>query len=79
MGGVLEVTSRELKIFQGGLRIFGESENISSVWVEVFSCWLRLFWVLKLLQGMIFFLQIEIFLGGGRLIFFQRLKVFSGD
>ena len=31
MGGVLEVTSRELKSFQMGLRIFGEIENFSSV------------------------------------------------
>ena len=37
MGGVLEVTSRELKNFQRGLRIFGEIENFSSVWVEAFS------------------------------------------
>ena len=31
---VLEVTSRELEIFQRGLRVFGEIENFSSVWVE---------------------------------------------
>ena len=37
MGGILEVTSRELKISQKGLRIFGEIENFSSVGVEVFS------------------------------------------
>ena len=37
MGGVLEVTSRELKIFQKGLRISGEIENFSSVVVEAFS------------------------------------------
>ena len=36
MGGVLEVTLRELKIFQKGLRIFGEIENFSSVGVEGF-------------------------------------------
>ena len=38
MRGVLEVTLRELKIFQkAGLRIFGEIENFSSVGVEAFS------------------------------------------
>ena len=37
MGAVLEVTSRELKKFQKGLRIFGKIENFSSVGVEVFS------------------------------------------
>ena len=37
MGGVLEVTSRELKNFQRGLRAFGEIENFSSVGVEAFS------------------------------------------
>ena len=37
MGGVLEVTSRELKIFQSGLRVFGEIENFSSIRVEAFS------------------------------------------
>ena len=37
MGGVFEVTSRELKIFQRGLRIFVEIENFSRVGVEVFS------------------------------------------
>ena len=31
MGGDLEVTSRELNIFQRGLRVFGEIENFSSV------------------------------------------------
>ena len=31
MGGVLGVTSRELNIFQRGLRVFGEIENFSSV------------------------------------------------
>ena len=36
-GGVLEVTSRELKIFQMGLRIFREIEKFSSVEVEIFS------------------------------------------
>ena len=36
-GGVLEVTSRELKIFQKGLRIFREIENFSGVGVEAFS------------------------------------------
>ena len=36
-GGSTEVTSRELKIFQKGLRIFGEIENFSSVGVEDFS------------------------------------------
>ena len=35
-GGVLEVTSRELKFFQMGLRIFGEIENFSSVEVQFF-------------------------------------------
>ena len=35
MGGVLEVTSRELKIFHNGLRVFGEIANFSSVGVEV--------------------------------------------
>ena len=37
MGGVLEITSRELKIFQRGLKIFGEIENFSSVGVKTFS------------------------------------------
>ena len=37
MGGVLEVTSKELKIFQKGLRIFEEFEKFSSVGVEAFS------------------------------------------
>ena len=37
MGGVLEVTSRELKNFQRGLRIFGEIKKISSVGVQAFS------------------------------------------
>ena len=37
MGEVLEVTSRELKIFQRGLRVFGDIENFSSVGVEAFS------------------------------------------
>ena len=37
MGGVLEVTSRELKIFQKGLRNFREIEIFSSVGVEAFS------------------------------------------
>ena len=37
MGGVLEVTSRELKIFQRWLRVFGEIEKFSSVEVEAFS------------------------------------------
>ena len=37
MQGVLEANSRELKIFQRGLRIFGEMENFSNVGVEVFS------------------------------------------
>ena len=37
MGGVLDVTSRELKIFQKGLRNFGEIEIFSSVRVEAFS------------------------------------------
>ena len=37
MGGVLEVTSRELKFFQRGLRIFGEIENVSNVGVEALS------------------------------------------
>ena len=37
MGGVLDVTSRELNIFQTGLRFFGEIENFSSVGVEAFS------------------------------------------
>ena len=37
MGGVLEVTSRDLKIFPRGLRIFVEIENFSSVGVEAFS------------------------------------------
>ena len=36
MGGVLEVTSRKLKIFQ---KILGEIENFSSVGVEAFSRW----------------------------------------
>ena len=31
------VTSRELKMFPGGLRIFGEIDNFSSVGVEAFS------------------------------------------
>ena len=34
MGGVLEVTSTELKIFQRGLRIFGEIKNFSSIGVS---------------------------------------------
>ena len=34
--GVLEVTSRELKNFQRGLRIFGEIKTFSSVGVEAF-------------------------------------------
>ena len=33
---VLEVTSRELKNFQSGLRIFGEIKKFSSVGVEAF-------------------------------------------
>ena len=37
MGGVLEVTSKEWKIFQKGLRVFGEIEKFSSVRVEAFS------------------------------------------
>ena len=37
MRGVLELTSRQLNIFQKGLRIFGEIENFSSVGVEAFS------------------------------------------
>ena len=37
MRGVLELTSRELNIFQKGLRIFGEIENFSSVGFEAFS------------------------------------------
>ena len=37
MRGVLELTSRELNIFQKGLRIFGEIENFSSVGVKAFS------------------------------------------
>ena len=37
MGGVLEFISSELKIFQKGLRIFGEIENFSSVGVEASS------------------------------------------
>ena len=36
MKGVLEVTSRELKNFQKGLRIFGEIKTFSSVGVEAF-------------------------------------------
>ena len=36
MKGVLEVTSRELKKFQRGLRIFGEIKTFSSVGVEAF-------------------------------------------
>ena len=36
MKGVLEVTSRELKNFQRGLRIFGEIKTFSSVGVEAF-------------------------------------------
>ena len=36
MKGVLEVTSRELKNFQRGLRIFGEIKTVSSVGVEAF-------------------------------------------
>ena len=35
--GVLVVTSRELKIFQRGSKVFGEIENFSSVGVEAFS------------------------------------------
>ena len=35
--GSLEVTSRELKIFQSGLRVCEEIENFSSVGVEAFS------------------------------------------
>ena len=34
--GVLEVTSRELKNFQKGLRIFGEIKTFSSVGVKDF-------------------------------------------
>ena len=34
---MIEVTSKELKNFQRGLKIFGEIENFSSVGVEVFS------------------------------------------
>ena len=34
---ILEVTSRELKNFQMGLKTFGEIENFSSVVVETFS------------------------------------------
>ena len=37
MRAVLEVTSRELKNFQRGLRIFGEIKKISIVGVEAFS------------------------------------------
>ena len=38
MRGVLEVTSRELKNFQRGLRIFfGEIKKFSCVGVEAFS------------------------------------------
>ena len=37
MRGVLEVTSRELKNFQRGLRIFGEIKTFTSVGVEAFS------------------------------------------
>ena len=37
MVGVLELTSRKLKIFPRFFRVFGEIENISSVWVEAFS------------------------------------------
>ena len=37
MGGVLEVTSKELKTFQRRLRVFGEIENFSSEGVEAFS------------------------------------------
>ena len=47
MEGVLEVTSRELKNFQRGLRIFGEIKKFSSVGVEAFSLWLRIFWVVE--------------------------------
>ena len=36
MKGVLEVTSRELKNFQRGLRIFGEIKTFSSVGVDAF-------------------------------------------
>ena len=36
IGGGVVVTSRELKNFQRGLRIFGEIKKISSVGVEAF-------------------------------------------
>ena len=36
MRGVLEVTSRELKNLQRGLKNFGEIKNFSSVGVEAF-------------------------------------------
>ena len=75
MGRVLEVTSRELKIFQRGLRVFEEIENFSSVGVQAFSCWLRLSYVF---ENDVFPVDWN-FLGGGMLIFFQRLKVFSGN
>ena len=75
VGGVLEVTSTELKVFQKGLRIFGEIENFSSVGFESFSYWLNPFWVV---ENDVFLVDWNFF-GGGMLIFFQRLKVFSGD
>ena len=37
MRGVLEVTSKKLKNFQRGLRIFGEIKKNSSEGVEAFS------------------------------------------
>ena len=42
-GAVLKVTSREMNVFQRGLRIFEEIENFSSVEFESFSYWFSLF------------------------------------
>ena len=72
--GGLELTSRELNIFQKGLRIFGEIENFSSVGVEAFHDG-------RDFSGLLndVFLVDCNFFGGGMLIFFRSLKVFSGD
>ena len=65
MGGVLEVTSRELNIFHKVLMIFGEIENFSSVGVEAFSYDGRDF---SGLLNDVFLVDWNVF-GGGMLIF----------
>ena len=63
MKGVLEVTSRELKNFQMGLKIFGEIKTFSSVGVDAFL-------VVETFTMNDIFLVAWDFFRWGRLIFF---------